>query len=424
MKIEYERKVICLIGTVLKGRYCVMERIGRGGGGSLYLVRDMELGVYRAVKEIPAAGKREAKLMRLLEHPAIPRIVDYAEDREFCYLIMEYIQGQSLGEMLRSGKIFSMREILHLGIEAAQVMEYLHSRKPAVCYGDLKPDNLMLCETGHLYLVDFGSAMSDYGNTGQSLEGTRGYAAPEQYQGRISPASDIYALGKTLRVLARRKKRLLLIYPEFAWFLFRCTGKQEKYRYRDMGTVKKILQKLEIRYRAVTWRKRFLEAFGTGFLICVIALAAIVLRQEDFESAVSEVTDLYYETENYPKDSEVRKTSCQIAEKKLQKLREVCREKMKQRRIELLLAWNAELKGEPERAALYYENLLLYDEKFRDAYGEYGMFLIRKSQKDASRKLWRNYQSMEKKDVLEGEKGRNLLLWEEINEKDKEEKKS
>ena len=156
----------------------------------------------------------------------------------------------------------------------------------------------------------------------------------------------------------------------------------------------------------------------------MIALAAIVLRQEDFESAVSEVTDLYYETENYPKDSEVRKTSCQIAEKKLQKLREVCREKMKQRRIELLLAWNAELKGEPERAALYYENLLLYDEKFRDAYGEYGMFLIRKSQKDASRKLWRNYQSMEKKDVLEGEKGRNLLLWEEINEKDKEEKKS
>ena len=66
----------------------------------------------------------------------------------------------------------------------------------------------------------------------------------------------------------------------------------------------------------------------------------------------------------------------------------------------------------------------MYDEKFRDAYGEYGMFLIRKSQKDASRKLWRNYQSMEKKDVLEGEKGRNLLLWEEINEKDKEEKKS
>ena len=101
--------------------------------------------------------------MQYLEYPAIPKIIDYMETGEYCYLIMEYIKGQSLGELLRSGKRFSLREILALGKEIARVLEYLHSRKPPVCYGDLKPDNLMFSETGHLYLIDLGSAMFDHG---------------------------------------------------------------------------------------------------------------------------------------------------------------------------------------------------------------------------------------------------------------------
>lgn len=413
--------MICLIGAVLKDRYCVMERIGQGGGGSLYLARDMELGIFRAVKEISIARKREAKLMRLLEHPAIPKIVDYVEEEEFCYLIMEYIRGQSLGEILNSGKIFSIEETLQLGNEIAKVLEYLHSRKPAVCYGDLKPDNLMFSESGHLYLVDLGSAMPDYGSEGRICEGTKGYAAPEQYQGRISPASDIYALGKTLQVLCGERNLLIFLYPEFFWFLFRCTRKQEKYRYQDMVSVRKILEKLGKRYRTVTWRKRFLEGFGVAVLVAVLVWLARVLKPADFSAAMSEVTELYYQAESYQKDSGASASRqkfklFQEAEKKLQKLSRIYQEKEEQRRIALLLAWNAELLDEPERAALYYENLLLYDEGFRDGYGEYGMFLIREGQKEASGKLWKDYQEMEKENLLEEGKGRNLLLWEEINE--------
>ena len=148
MSDRNERKVICLIGNVLKERYCIVEQIGHGGGGSLYLAKDMELGICRAVKEIPIAKKKEARLMQHLEYPAIPKIIDYVETGEYCYLIMEYIKGQSLGELLRSGKRFSLREILALGKEIARVLEYLHSRKPPVCYGDLKPDNLMFLKPG------------------------------------------------------------------------------------------------------------------------------------------------------------------------------------------------------------------------------------------------------------------------------------
>ena len=121
----------------------------------------------------------------LFRSPAIPKIIYYVETGEYCYLIMEYIKGQSLGELLRSGKRFSLREILALGKEIARVLEYLHSRKPPVCYGDLKPDNLMFSETGHLYLIDLGSAMFDHGKRKQICEGTKGYAAPEQYQGYL-----------------------------------------------------------------------------------------------------------------------------------------------------------------------------------------------------------------------------------------------
>ena len=133
-----------MIGTVLKGRYCIVEQIGEGGGGRVYLARDMELGIFRAVKAVSANKKKEVKLLRLLDHPAIPGIVDYIEEEDTCYLIMEYIRGESLGSMMRNGHRFSIMDILDLGEELAQVMEYLHNHRPAIYYGDLKPDNLML----------------------------------------------------------------------------------------------------------------------------------------------------------------------------------------------------------------------------------------------------------------------------------------
>lgn len=408
--------MICLIGTVLKERYCVIERIGHGGGGSLYLARDMELGMFRAVKEMPLAKKKEAILMQRLEHPAIPKIVDYMETEEYCYLIMEYIKGQSLEELLCSGENFSIQETLTRGREIARVLGYLHSRKPPVCYGDLKPDNLMISETGHLYLVDLGSAMSDHGKRKQICEGTKGYAAPEQYQGYLSPKSDIYALGKTLEKLCGKKKWQCFLYPEFFWFLFRCTRKQEKYRYSDMSAVQKRIRKLENRYQTVTWRKCFLEVFTVGFLIGALFLTAGLLKQEAFSVVIAEVTDLYYEARQYPEASKNRKRYCTTAEKKLQNLNRNYRGKEQQRRIELMLAWNAELLLEPEKAALYYENLLLYDEEYRTAYGEYGMFLLRIGQKEASRKLWEDYKKKEKAELLEEGESRNLKLWEEINE--------
>ena len=147
--------VIDLTGMILKMRYCILEQAGSGGEGNLYLARDMELGNYWAVKELPICKKREARLLRLLEHPSIPRMIDYVENGDHCYLVMEYIRGKSLSQLYREGHVFTAEELLFLGDTVLTVLEYLHGQKPPVYYGDLKPDNLMLSDSGKLYLVDF-----------------------------------------------------------------------------------------------------------------------------------------------------------------------------------------------------------------------------------------------------------------------------
>ena len=221
--------MICLIGNVLKERYCIVEQIGHGGGGSLYLAKDMELGICRAVKEIPIAKKKEARLMQHLEYPAIPKIIDYVETGEYCYLIMEYIRGKSLGQMLKEGHVFAVDELLSHGDTVLAVLEYLHGQKPPVYYGDLKPDNLMLSDSGKLYLVDFGSAVFGFGENQRICMGTEGFAAPEQYEGKVNSSSDLYALGKTLQALAGKNwLSVLWKVPGFALFLYKCTRPQGK----------------------------------------------------------------------------------------------------------------------------------------------------------------------------------------------------
>lgn len=90
---------IDLTGIILKGRYCIVEQVGRGGEGSMYLARDLELGIFRAVKELPASSRREAGLLRLLEHPYLPKMIDYTERGNFCYIIMEYYTWQISGRV-------------------------------------------------------------------------------------------------------------------------------------------------------------------------------------------------------------------------------------------------------------------------------------------------------------------------------------
>lgn len=200
----------------VKNRYRILSEIGKGGMSTVYLARDLTLNKSWAIKEIPksseAVKKRkadrlleEAELMKDLSHPALPRIVDITEDERFYYIVMDYVEGENLKELLREGGAFPQEKVVRWGKELLEALSYLHQRKPPVIYRDMKPANIILQPEGHLKLIDFGAA------TRLSEErllplGTGGYAAPEQFERggkevNVDARTDIYALGKTLQEL-------------------------------------------------------------------------------------------------------------------------------------------------------------------------------------------------------------------------------
>ena len=232
-----------LSGTVLKGRYCILEPLGKGGGGKVYLARDLELGVLWAVKEIPVSGRNEARMLLKLSHPSLPKMVDYIEDDQKCYLVMEYVKGKSLGEYIRSGERFSIKEIIKYGIEITEIFVYFHNQKPPVYYGDLKPDNLMLGENGRLYLIDLGGAVNGYKYQHKVCTGTNGFAAPEQYglfqsDGR----ADIYALGVLLNImLTGEHPSRKLASGRMGRIVQRCTMVNPEKRYKNILHLMEVL---------------------------------------------------------------------------------------------------------------------------------------------------------------------------------------
>ena len=329
--------------------------------------------------------------------------------------------------MLKEGHVFAVDELLSHGDTVLAVLEYLHGQKPPVYYGDLKPDNLMLSDSGKLYLVDFGSAVFGFGENQRICMGTEGFAAPEQYEGKVNSSSDLYALGKTLQALAGKNwLSVLWKVPGFALFLYKCTRPQGKRRFENAAQARKMLS--GIGKRKGLARKNAAVVIGTtGILLAAGVFLAGSEQQAAFESALAEVTKGYYEIEenessSLPKESaaEADKKStdkeadkfllkkCEHAESALQKLQKEYTKDEEQRKLLLLLAVNAELQKEWERAAVYYEQLLLYAPEFAEGYGKYGLFLLRRGQKNSSRRLYVLYRSSK----ADGTDCKSVEIWE------------
>ena len=206
--------------TLLNGRYQLETRIGQGGMGAVYkaidtrfnnrplAVKEMSrLGLSSAqVQEAEDAFERESHLLADLLHPNLPRIYDHFTEEERSYLVMDFIEGQTLEDYLEKtgGGPVSLEQALDWGEQLCDVLNYLHTHQPPIIFRDLKPSNVMISESGHIFLIDFGIARVF--KPGQSHDttalGSPGYAAPEQYgKSQSTPRSDIYSLGALLHHL-------------------------------------------------------------------------------------------------------------------------------------------------------------------------------------------------------------------------------
>jgi serine/threonine protein kinase/thiol-disulfide isomerase/thioredoxin len=190
-----------------------MRKLGQGGMGAVYEVIDQRVSCLVALKETlvgssPGARQafqREAALLANLRHAALPKVMDYFGEGEREFLVMEFISGHDLAELLLRDGQFPQEQVVRWAIELLRLLEYLHTREPPILHRDIKPANLKLTKQGEIFLLDFGLAKGVAGqmNTMESSKSVAGYTplyAPlEQILGQgTDPRSDLYSLGATL----------------------------------------------------------------------------------------------------------------------------------------------------------------------------------------------------------------------------------
>ncbi len=205
-------------GHILHNRFRIVRLLGKGGMGAVYYAHDPVLSRYVAIKQLQPApataeraaeqlGKqflREAQILAALHHPNLPRVTDYFIEDDLPYLVMDYIEGQSLLDMLLSNKQgFPEDLVLEWSDQLLSALEYIHANN--VIHRDIKPANIRRTPDGRIFLVDFGLVKSYTPDNPRTMTmfhgiGTPEYAPPEQYDPSVhtDQRSDIYALGATL----------------------------------------------------------------------------------------------------------------------------------------------------------------------------------------------------------------------------------
>lgn len=199
--------------TVLQSRYRVMAQLGQGGMGAVYEALDERLDTLVALKEtlftderLRKQFEREARLLARMHHPALPRVSDHFAEGEGQFLVMQFIAGDDLEQMMKSKQgPFPADQVLTWGDQLLDALDYLHTQDPQIIHRDIKPQNLKITSRGQIILLDFGLAKGQSGGvsvvtTSASIFGyTPNYAPLEQIQGLGTDArSDIYALSATL----------------------------------------------------------------------------------------------------------------------------------------------------------------------------------------------------------------------------------
>ncbi len=199
---------------LIAGRYTMGRLLGSGGFGAVYLATDARLHRPVAIKvcstqrlppdeaaEAARLFQSEALTLARLRHPGLTAIWDYFNQDNDWYLVMEYVPGETLRDLLRrvAGPL-PQAEALNYTRQICSVLTYLHQQNPPVVFRDLKPANVMVTPEGQLKLIDFGIArLFSPGKAADTAQfGTPGYAPPEQYGGQTEPRSDIYSLGVLL----------------------------------------------------------------------------------------------------------------------------------------------------------------------------------------------------------------------------------
>lgn len=301
-------------GSVIDGKYEILKQIGKGGMSVVYLAMDLRLNKQWAVKVIQRKGigknneivlnkvPDDTELMKKLDHPAIPRIVDIIdrEDDPQIYIVMDYIEGDSLDKIVSEYGAQSEEVVIDWAKQICDTLNYLHNQKPPIIYRDMKPANLMLKPEGNLKIIDFGISREykEQNLADTTVMGTRGYAPPELGSRQTDARSDIYSLGMTLHQLVTgvdpRKNDYVPIRqwnPQlsegFEYIINKCVQISPEDRYQNCNELMYDLEHYEL--IGLDYKRK--QKKKLGLFVASVALTVVMLVSGFTGMAIKHATD-------------------------------------------------------------------------------------------------------------------------------------
>ena len=293
------------IGSIIDGKYKILNKIGQGGMSVVYLAMNERANKQWAIKEVRKDGVKdydvvrqgliaETDILKRLNHPHLPSIIDVIDRDDTFLIVMDYIEGKSLDHWLKKDGAQPQEKVVEWAKQICDVLGYLHSRKPPIIYRDLKPANVMLKPDGQIMIIDFGTAreFKETSIEDTSCLGTQGYAAPEQYggHGQTDARTDIYTLGATMYHLLTGHNPSLPpyeIYPIRRWnpalssglekIVLKCTQRNPNDRYQNCAELMYALEhygELDSAYRrkqSIKWK-----SFVASCALTVVSLAGSI----------------------------------------------------------------------------------------------------------------------------------------------------
>lgn len=322
------------IGSVVDGKYKILSEIGHGGMSVVYMAINEKANKTWAVKEVRKNGVLdfeavkqglivETDMLKKLRHKNLPSIIDVIENDDAFLIVMDYIEGNSLADILNEEGAQPQEFVIEWAKQLCDVLVYLHTRTPAIIYRDMKPANIMIKPDGTVALIDFGTAREykEKNIADTTCLGTAGYAAPEQFggMGQTDARTDIYCLGATLYHLLTGNnpseppyeiKRIREVNPTLSSGLenivAKCTQRNPDDRFQSCAELAYALEnyeKVDDEYKAKQ-KQKFTVFVMTSLATVVFALSGVAAQysaslraQDNYLEIMEEATKAnnYYE---------------------------------------------------------------------------------------------------------------------------------
>ncbi len=304
-------------GELINGIYEVISVIDKGGMSVVYLAMNRRANKQWAIKEVRKTGDKkldvvrqnlivEIDMLKKLNHPNLPSIIDVIDRDDSFLIVMDYIQGKSLQKILKSDGAQSQESVVRWGMQICDVLQYLHSQNPPIIYRDMKPANVMLKPDGNITVIDFGTAREFKMESTEDTTclGTKGYAAPEQYRGnkhhQTDERTDIYNLGVTLYHLLTNKhpnEPPYVLKPITEWnsnlstglekIIIKCTKEDPAERYQSCAELMYDLQHYkDSDVKNLKKSKMRLGAFAAALLLSITSGITSVASYNKYEDSI------------------------------------------------------------------------------------------------------------------------------------------